>query len=72
MEDSWISLVVFMVMFLEILFFWWFFACGGWVKLQKFGDNLAYKPRHRKGDILKKCKREDDDCLFFRSDKVWR
>ena len=46
MEDSWIILIVFLVMCLEIVFFWWLFACDGWVKLQKFGDNFWYTPKH--------------------------
>ncbi len=45
-ENSWIILVVFLVMCLEIVFFWWLFACDGWCGLQRFGDSLRYEPRH--------------------------
>ena len=83
MKDSWIILIVFLVMCLEITFFWWLFACDGWVKLQKFGDK--YMPRHKRETRLEKQMRYIDfmlaksTCFMFDGHiycgsniKIWR
>lgn len=54
MSDIWITIIVIVGVSLEITFFWWLFTCDGWVKLQKFGDKLAYRPKHRKMARLEK------------------
>ncbi len=59
MNDYWRALIIWIIMSLEITFFWWLIACDGWAKLKRYGDNLLYKARHKIKKKYRKITRED-------------